>query len=161
MKQLNKTLPEKRVYVDESGIAKCLVREYRRALHGKRVEDVKRGRKYQRTNVVAAQIKTKEGIQVVAPFCYLENTTGELFENWFKSKLVKVNSKGSTILMDNASFDRKKKLKNLGRRHGLKVLFLPAYSPDLNLIEKTWAKMKRALLPWRENDSTTTGFSRW
>jgi transposase len=47
--------------------------------------------------------------------------------------------------MDNASFHRKKKLRNLARRHGMKLLFLPPYSPDFNPIERTWANMKRAL----------------
>lgn len=70
----------------------------------------------------------------------------ELFEDWFKKKLVKSLAKGSTIIMDNASFHRKKKLANLARRHGVKLLFLPPYSPDFNPIEKTWANMKRALI---------------
>jgi transposase len=48
--------------------------------------------------------------------------------------------------MDNASFHPPKKLKNLCRRHGVMLLFLPAYSPDYNPIEKTWANMKRALI---------------
>jgi transposase len=38
--------------------------------------------------------------------------------------------------MDNASFHPRKKLTNLCRRHGIKLLFLPAYSPDYNPIEK-------------------------
>ena len=96
--------------------------------------------------MVAAQFKSPDGeINLVSPFCYTENTTGALFENWFKTKLVKTVSKGSTIIMDNASFHRKKKLKNLARRHSVKLLFLPAYSPDFNPIENTWANMKRAL----------------
>jgi len=82
----------------------------------------------------------------VAPYCYTENSTGELFENWFKTKLVKSIQKGSTIIMDNASFHRKKKLRNLTRRHGMRLLFLPAYSPDFNPIENTWANMKRFLV---------------
>jgi transposase len=116
---------------------------------------MKRGRKSQRINVVAAQLKSKdEKINLVAPLCYTENTTGEFFENWFKKKLVKSILKGSTIIMDNASFHRKKKLRNLARRHGMRLLFLPAYSPDFNPIEHTWANMKRFLidaLPDSEN----------
>ncbi|MDR0409403.1 MAG: transposase [Spirochaetaceae bacterium] len=46
--------------------------------------------------------------------------------------------------MDNTSFHQPKKLKNLWRRHGIRLLFLPAYSPDYNPIEKSWANMKRA-----------------
>jgi len=142
-----KEIPEgKRVYVDESGIDKHLVREHGRSFRGIKVEDVKRGKKFQRINVIAAQYKSTGGeINLVSPFCYIENTTGGLFESWFKTKLVKSVSKGSTIIMDNASFHRKKKLKNLARRHGVKLLFLPAYSPDFNPIENTWANMKRAL----------------
>jgi transposase len=48
--------------------------------------------------------------------------------------------------MDNASFHPHKKLKNPCRRHGMRLLFLPAYSPDYNPIEKSWANMKRALI---------------
>jgi hypothetical protein len=118
------------------------VREYGRAIHGVLVEDTKRGKKFQRTNVVAARI----GGNITAPLCYAENTTGEVFIEWFRTKFVKSVPKGTTAIMDNASFHPPKKLKNLCRRHGIKLLFLPAYSPDYNPIEKTWANMKRALV---------------
>ena len=65
---------------------------------------------------------------------------------WFKEKLLKAAPKGSTIIMDNASFHPKAKLRNLARRHGMNILFLPAYSPDLNPLERDWANMKRALV---------------
>jgi len=48
--------------------------------------------------------------------------------------------------LDNASHHPKKKLANIAKRHGLKLLFLPTYSPDFNMIEKDWANMKRALV---------------
>ena len=132
---------ENRAYIDESGVDKCLVREHGRALRGVKVEDTKRGRKFERTNVVAARI----GGKVVAPLCYTGNTTSAIFTDWFREVFVKSVSKGTTAIMDNASFHPKKKLRNLARRHGIKLLFLPPYSPDLNLIEHDWANMKRAL----------------
>jgi transposase len=46
--------------------------------------------------------------------------------------------------MDNASFHRKKVLRKLARGK-VRLLFLPAYSPDYNPIEKSWANMKRFL----------------
>jgi transposase len=118
------------------------VREYGRAVHGVLVEDTKRGRKFQRTNVIAARI----GDSVVAPLCYTENTTSATFVEWFRAKFIKAVPKGTTAIMDNASFHPAKKLKNLCRRHSIKLLFLPAYSPDYNPIEKTWANMKRSLV---------------
>ena len=141
LKDLAKIPEEKRVYVDESGVNQCFVREFGRAFRGEKVEDVKRGRHFQRTNVVAGRL----GTRIVAPFCYVENMTGPLFTEWFRKILVKSVPKGSTVIMDNASFHLKPKLKNLARRHGIRLLFLPPYSPDFNPIEKTWASMKRAL----------------
>jgi transposase len=133
--------------VDECGISQCLVRERGRALRGVTIEDTKRGRKFQRTNVISARSKNKNGeIKHHATHCYPHNTDSEFFENWFKKSLVKSIERGSTIILDRASFHRRTKLKNLARRHGMKLLFLPAYSPDYNPIEKDWANMKSALI---------------
>jgi transposase len=80
------------------------------------------------------------------------------------ANLVKVVPGGSTIIMDNATHHPKKKLFNLARRHGMRLLFLPPYSPDLNPIEKDWARstikghlettlVRRVNLPiWRLNN---------
>ncbi|QHV01843.1 transposase [Synechocystis sp. CACIAM 05] len=45
--------------------------------------------------------------------------------------------------MDNASFYPKERIKELLVKAGCEVIFLPPYSPDLNKIEKFWAKLKR------------------
>jgi transposase len=107
-----------------------------------KIKDVKNGGKYQRTNAAAARI----GDGIVAPLRYSENTTSASFIEWFRTKFIKSAPKGTTAIMDNASFHPPIKLKNLCRRHGIKLLFLPAYSPDYNPIEKSWANMKRALI---------------
>jgi len=61
----------KRVYVDESGIDKHLVREYGRAIRGVKVQDVKRGRKFSRINIIAARRKDVFGnIKHIEPLCY-------------------------------------------------------------------------------------------
>jgi transposase len=91
-----------------------------------KTDDVKSGRKIQRTNVIAA----RTGGRIVAPFCYSGNTTSDLFVEWFKTKFIGSVPKGTTAIMDNTSFHPPEKLKNLCRRHGIKLLFLPAYSPD-------------------------------
>jgi len=50
--------------------------------------------------------------------------------------------------MDNASFHKSQRTRELIESVGCKVIFLPPYSPDLNPIEKFWANMKR----WIKNN---------
>lgn len=53
--------------------------------------------------------------------------------------------KGCTVILDNASFHSKKNLRKIAEEKGIRIVFLPPYSPDLNRIEKSWANMKRWL----------------
>lgn len=142
--------------MDESGVSKHLVREYGRAFRGVKVHGTKLGKKFQRTNVLAARRRDVFGnLHHIEPICYNHTTTGDFFVEWFRTKLVKSIPKGSTIIMDNATHHPKAKLRAIARRHGMKLLFLPTYSPDFNPLEKDWANMKKALieimkLPWIE-----------
>jgi transposase len=70
---------------------------------------------------------------------------GVRFEEWFENSLLRSVEKGKTIIMDRASFHRKKPLEEACKKHGAFLLYLPAYSPDFNPIEKTWANMKKKL----------------
>jgi hypothetical protein len=106
------------VYVDETGVDECLHRVNCRAERGVKVYGGISGRKYRRTNIVAAHCRSK----IIAPLPEMR-----------------------TIIMDNASFHRKKVLHELAQRAKSKVVFLPAYSPGLNPIEKTWANLKAFL----------------
>lgn len=132
----------KRVYIDESGIERDLVREYGYSLRGNRIEDARRGRRFGRTNVIGAKL----GNKVLAVKCYAESTTGAFFENWFENDLLAKMPGGYTFIMDNATFHRKKNLEAVAKKHKSRLLFLPPYSPDYNPIEKVWANMKKGLV---------------
>jgi len=96
---------EKRTYVDECGINKCLVREHGRALRGTKIEDTKRGKRFERTNVISARTRNENGEVVhYATLCYKQNTGSEFFENWFKTSLVKSIVRGSTVILDGLLF---------------------------------------------------------
>ena len=49
---------------------------------------------------------------------------------------------GQVVILDNARFHRKKAVQRILARVGCRALFLTAYSPDLNLIEPQWHRLK-------------------
>ena len=53
-----------------------------------------------------------------------------------------------TIVLDNASYQRCEKVQNLARQLDLDLLFLPSYSPNLNLIERVWKFIRQTALSW-------------
>ena len=48
-----------------------------------------------------------------------------------------------TVVLDNARYQRNKAVQGLAAELGLRLLFLPSYSPNLNLIERLWGFAKR------------------
>ena len=48
----------------------------------------------------------------------------------------------SVIIMDNASFHHTERVEQMCSDAGVKLLYLPSYSPDLNPIEEMFAELK-------------------
>jgi len=71
--------------------------------------------------------------------------TSAKFEDWFCRFLLPEASRGDVIILDNASWHNKKRLKIYARIYKVTIIFLPPYSPDYSPIEKVWANMKRFL----------------
>ena len=133
-------------FIDECGLDKYLYREYGYSPKGVPIIGKISGKKFKRTNIVAA--KNESGI--VAPMVYGGTTDSVLFECWFEDMLLKSIPKYSVIVLDNATFHRKKRLRELAGKAECDVVFLPPYSPELNPIENFWAWLKarmRKILP--------------
>ncbi len=48
-----------------------------------------------------------------------------------------------TVVLDNARYQRNKVVQSLAAQLGIRLLYLPPYSPNLNLIERLWGFAKR------------------
>lgn len=48
-----------------------------------------------------------------------------------------------TVVLDNARYQRNQVVQGLAGELGIRLLFLPSYSPNLNLIERLWGFTKR------------------
>lgn len=58
-----------------------------------------------------------------------------------------------TLVMDNARYQRNKKVTEKAEPLGVKLLYLPPYSPNLNLIERVWKLVKSKCLRNRYHES--------
>lgn len=54
-----------------------------------------------------------------------------------------------TVVLDNASYHRAKVVRQCAESLGIELLFLPPYSPNLNLIERVWKLVKKLALTAR------------
>ena len=105
------------------------------------MKDTRRGRRFGRTNIIAAKCNGA----ILAPKTYKHTTNNPFFLDWFEYDLLSLVPCGFTIIMDNASFNTKKELEKISKRYGVNLLFLPVYSPDFNPIENFWANLKQWL----------------
>jgi hypothetical protein len=92
-------------------------------------------------NVVAGYCDGK----VIGEYCYTGSTTSAMFEDWFCRFLLPETSKGDTVIMDNARYHNKKRLRLYAWAYKVTIIFLPPYSPDYNVIEHVWFNLKRFL----------------
>jgi len=141
LEQIKDIPAEQLAYVDETGFDSYLYREYGWSERGKLLVGEVSGRKFKRVGIVAAQM----GKSILAPLQYDGTMDSALFEMWFATCLLPSLPENTVIVMDNASFHRKSRLFPLAEQAGLRLIFLPPYSPEYNPIEHVWAWLKRHL----------------
>jgi len=74
-----------------------------------------------------------------------EATDTDIFRAYVQCVLIPTLKPGDMVILDNLSPHKNSGTIRLIEQAGAGVRFLPAYSPDLNPIEKMWSKVKEAL----------------
>jgi len=126
------------VYIDESGINEYLFREKGWALRGGQIIGVVPGKKFARINMIAGRCDK----EIYAFDIYKHNTNTTSFNAWLEHKLLPAVGPDKLIVMDNASFHKNIKTKEIIEKAKCTLLYLPPYSPDLNPIENFWGWLK-------------------
>ena len=138
--ELQKYSPEQLVYSDEAGANNALDYGYGWCARSERFYDLKLGHPTERVNMIAWCAR-----ELLAPMTFKGSCNTNVVESWVEQCLVPQLKTGQVVIMDNASFHKSGTIRELIEQAGCKLLFLPAYSPDLNKIEKFWAKLKSHL----------------
>lgn len=133
--------PQSLVYIDESGIELTICKDRGWGKKSEKLVGKKSGKYYERTNIIGGYVNNKS----IAPMIFNGSCNTKLFEAWVEQFLIKELKPGQVVIMDNASFHKSQKTRDLIESVDCKLIFLPPYSPDLNPIEKFWANMKRWL----------------
>ena len=133
--------PAKLIFLDESGAKTNLTRLCGRAPRGQRVH-ARTPHGHWQTTTMMSSIRLDGSTACMA----LEGTTDtESFRAYVGQVLLPTLRPGDLVVMDNLSPHKSDPTLALITQAGAQVLFLPAYSPDLNPIEKMWSKVKSLL----------------
>ena len=83
--------------------------------------------------------------RIEAPFVLDGPINGEAFLVYVEKVLVPVLRPGDIVIIDNLGSHKGKAARRAIRAAGAHLIFLPAYSPDLNPIEQVFAKLKHLM----------------
>ncbi len=140
---------EKLVYLDERGIDMNTCKERGWGKIGEVLIEKKSGKYYERMNIIAGYVNR----ETIAPMVFNGTCDTQIFNNWVAQFLINDLEPGQIVVMDNASFHKSQKTRDLIESVGCGVIFLPPYSPDYNPIEKFWANMKRWIKSHNKNNT--------
>jgi transposase len=79
----------------------------------------------------------------------------QVFEKWLEEMLMPQLKLGQTVILDNATFHKGEKIRELIESVGCQLQYLPSYSPDLNEIEHYWFPIKNRV---RKSQGTIDNF---
>jgi transposase len=128
-------------FLDESGAHLGLTRLCGRAAPGQRVVESTPGYSGPHYTFVA----TLGWQGVTAPWIFEGSMNSLAFETYVRSQLLPTLRRGDILVMDNLSAHSAETIRQLLEAKGVRLEFLPPYSPDFNPIELCWSKVKAAL----------------
>jgi transposase len=129
------------VFIDETWTKTNMTRLEGRAPRGQRLVDAVPFGKWRTATFIAGL--RNDGL--VAPAVFEGAINGEMFLAYVEQTLAPALRPGDLVVMDNLSSHKVAGVEAAIKAAGAAVLYLPAYSPDLNPIEMAFSKLKALL----------------
>lgn len=133
--------PERLIFLDESGVTTSMTRLRARCQGGRRIHEATPGGHWKIMTILGAM--SLHGM--VATMTIEEATDADIFLAFVEQVLCPALKQGDLVVMDNLSSHKVSAVRESIQSVGAQLLYLPPYSPDLNPIEKAWAKLKQLL----------------
>jgi transposase len=133
--------PTRLVFIDETWTKTNMARARGRAPSGVRLVAAAPHGHWKTTTFVAAL--RADGL--TAPLVVDGAVNGEIFEAYVRQFVVPTLVPGDAVVMDNLAAHKRRGVREAIEAAGCRLLFLPPYSPDLNPIERAFAKLKALL----------------
>ena len=118
-----------------------MTRLYARGTGGRRIHEATPGGHWKIMTILGAMSLSG----MVATMTIEEPTDTDIFLTYVEHLLYPVLKAGDVVVMDNLSAHKVPEVCRWIEKAGAQVLYLPPYSPDLNPLEKAWAKLKQLL----------------
>jgi transposase len=135
------TRPERLVFVDEMGTNTSLTPQYAWSRRGERAHA-----RVPRNWGANVTLLASMSVRGMGPCLAVEGpTTKAVFEAYLEQVLAPSLRPGQVVVMDNLSSHKGSRVRELVEVRGCKLMYLPAYSPDLNPIEEAFSKLKALL----------------
>jgi transposase len=129
------------VFLDEAGAKLGMSNDYSRAEGGERAIVKEPKNQGKNISMVGAL-----GINGIVAMMYCLCTVDAMgFSTFIDHYLVPNLRPGQIVIMDNVNFHKTAQVKLAIENAGASLVFLPAYSPELNPIEQLWSKVKTYL----------------
>ena len=130
--------PRRLVFIDETWIKTNMAPLRGWGTKGKRLQGFAPHGRW-RTMTFLAALRCD---RLTAPCVFDGPINGQCFRAYVDQQLVSVLRPGDIVVMDNLGSHKSKAVRDAIRAAGARLWFLPPYSPDLNPIEQTFAKIK-------------------
>lgn len=138
---LMRTTPHRLVFIDETSVKANMTRLRGRSPKGERLFGTAPFGKWQTQTFIAGLTCA----DLVAPWVIKGAMDRTAFDTYVETQLAPVLEPGTVVILDNLATHKSPKAVDLLKACGCWLLFLPAYSPDLNPIEMAFSKLKAHL----------------